>query len=200
MSIRYRSRTVRRETRHTTSLVMPFVQIGDAVLDVGCGEGYVAAALAERGAHVTMTDVFDARRIHDLPFRLYDGRSLPFDGGTFDVVMLNFVLHHVPNDLKTVLLREAARVSCGRVFVLEDTPENALDRVLSDRHGRAFRTKIGSTAPFGFLTRGEWEWLFRGLGFVVRESRALSRFCRAPWQPFARSAFLLEPRVAMAPG
>jgi len=195
MPIQYHSRTVRREARQAVSLVQSYVAPGDTVLDVGCGEGYVGAELAEQGAKVALTDIVDVRRLRDLPFQFFDGRELPFGDRQFDVVMLNFVLHHVPNDLKTTLLGEAARVSRRHVFILEDTPRNAIDRLLSDRHGRSFREKIGSSAAYGFLTRGEWEWLFRGLGFAVREARELGRFCRAPWQPFARSVFLLEPSI-----
>jgi 2-polyprenyl-3-methyl-5-hydroxy-6-metoxy-1,4-benzoquinol methylase len=192
MDINYRSRIVRRESRHSASWVAPLVTPGTTVLDVGCGDGYVAAELAARGASVQLVDIVDMRVTDGQPFHLFDGVTLPFADGTFDIVMLNFVLHHVPDDRKTLLLSEAARVSRDKVAILEDTPENALDRLMNRRHGEHFRAKIGSHAPFGFLTRGEWEWLFRGLGFLVRDTRRLGRFCRAPWQPFARSAFLLQ--------
>lgn len=165
---------------------------GAAVLDVGCGEGYVGAALAQDGAHVSMVDIVDLRRVAGGEFHRFDGDQLPFAARAFDLVMLNFVLHHVPDEGKTRLLREAARVSRDKIFVLEDTPRNAVDRLLSRRHGETFRQRIGSRAPFGFLTRREWEWLFRGLGLLLCESRALGRFSRAVWQPFARSAFVLR--------
>ena len=192
MAVLYGSRIVRREARHAAGLAAPFLPPNAAVLDVGCGEGYVGAELVERGANVVLADIVDFRRCPALPFHLYDGRHLPFAAGTFDMVMLNFVLHHVPNDDKAALLGEAARVSRRWLFILEDTPRNAFDRLMSDRHGRRFRAKIGSSAAFGFLTSGEWEWLFRGLGLVIKSARALGRFCRAPWQPYARSAFVLE--------
>jgi SAM-dependent methyltransferase len=188
----YHSREVRRETQHTLSLVSPHVAAGAAVLDVGCGEGYVGAALAQDGADVSMVDVVDLRRVHGGAFRRFDGDQLPFADLAFDLVMLNFVLHHVPDEGKTRLLREAARVCRDKIFVLEDTPRNAIDRLLNRRHGETFRQRIGSRAPFGFLTRSEWEWLFRGLGLLLCESRALGRFSRALWQPFARSAFVLR--------
>jgi SAM-dependent methyltransferase len=187
----YHSLSVRRDTRHTVGLVSPHVVRGATVLDVGCGEGYVAAELSRSGAALTLVDIVDIRRVRAGEFRRFDGHHLPFRDHTFDLVMLNFVLHHVPDDRKIGLLREAARVSRDKLFILEDTPRNLIDRVLNRRHGERFRTRIGSRAPFGFLTHGEWEWLFRGLGLPVRESRPVGRFSRAPWQPFARWAFLL---------
>lgn len=192
MAWTYHSRGVRRDTQHTVGLVAPHVGSGAAVLDVGCGEGYVAAELARSGAAVSMVDIVDIRRVGGGEFRRFDGDHLPFPDRAFDLVMLNFVLHHVPDDRKTDLLREAARVSRDKIFILEDTPRNLIDRLLNRHHGETFRARIGSKAPFGFLTRREWEWLFRGLGLALCDSRTVSRFSRALWQPFARSAFVLR--------
>jgi ubiquinone/menaquinone biosynthesis C-methylase UbiE len=192
MQISYRSQTVRKETLHTVSLVAPYLEPGAAVLDVGCGEGYVLDELAARGAgEVFGVDIVDLRRNRGIPFRLYDGTALPFVDRCFDLVMLNFVLHHVPDQRKRALLREALRVSRGTVFVVEDTPATSLDRLFSHRHGEAYRKRIRSRAPFGFLTTGEWRWLFRGMG-LEPEIRRLSRFCRSILQPFARTTFLLR--------
>jgi SAM-dependent methyltransferase len=197
MPIRYHSQTVRKETLHTVSLVAPHLDRGMSVLDVGCGEGYVAEELRARGVGEAWgADILDLRRDKSGPFALYNGRQLPFPDERFDVVMLNFVLHHVPDELKIGLVREALRVTRGKLFILEDTPTTAFDRFVSNRHGDAYRRKIDSDAPFGFLTPAEWRWLFRGMGLEA-ESAELSRFCRSVLQPFARTAFVLrKPRPA----
>jgi SAM-dependent methyltransferase len=197
MPIRYHSQTVRKETLHTVSLVAPHLDRGMSVLDVGCGEGYVSEELAARGVRETWgVDILDLRRNKQGGFRLYDGRTLPFADEHFDLVMLNFVLHHVPDELKIGLVREALRVTRGKLFILEDTPTTAFDRFVSQRHGDSYRRKIDSDAPFGFLTPAEWQWLFRGMGLEA-ESAELSRFCRSVLQPFARTAFVLrKPRPA----
>jgi ubiquinone/menaquinone biosynthesis C-methylase UbiE len=195
MDIHYRSQTVRKETLHTVSLALAHLQPGQSVLDVGCGEGYVLEELAQRGMAISGVDIVDLRRNRSYPFRLYDGQTLPFPDRSFDLVMLSFVLHHVPNERKLSLLREVLRVARRSVFIVEDTPATALDWVASERHGHAYRKRIGSTASFGFLTAGEWRWLFRGMGFEP-ELRPLSRFCRSILQPFARTAFLLSKTAA----
>ena len=192
MAITYRSQTVRKETLHTVSLVAPHVAPGASVLDVGCGEGYVVEELLARGAgEVFGVDVVDIRHERSGPFRLINGIDLPFIDRRFDVVVLSFVLHHVPDDRKRALLREALRVCRGTVVIVEDTPTSLLDRLLNRRHGEAYRRRIKSTASYGFLTEGEWRWLFRGMG-LEPEARPLSRFCRSILQPFARTAFLLR--------
>ena len=192
MPIRYHSQTVRKETLHTVSLVAPHVDRGMAVLDVGCGEGYVGEELGGRGVQeVAGVDIVDLRRNKTGTFALYDGRTLPFPDDRFDLVILSFVLHHVPDELKIGLVREALRVTRAKVFILEDTPTTALDRFVSQRHGDSYRRKIDSDAPFGFLTPAEWRWLFRGMG-LEPESYELSRFCRSVLQPFARTAFTLR--------
>ena len=200
MAIKYRSRTVKKETLQTVSLVAPHVTPGSSVLDVGCGEGYVLEELAARGAaEVFGVDVVDIRQEKTRPFRLFDGVELPFIDHRFDVVVLSFVLHHVPDDRKCALLREVMRVCRGTVVIVEDTPVTLFDRIMNRRHGETYRRKINSTAAYGFLTEREWEWLFRGMGFQP-EARPLSRFCRSILQPFARTAFLLRAPARVTAG
>jgi ubiquinone/menaquinone biosynthesis C-methylase UbiE len=197
MPVHYRSGTVKKETMHTVSLLTPHLAKDATVLDVGCGEGYVLDELRARGfANVEGADIVDIRRNKNHPFRLYDGATLPFPDRSFDLVVLSFVLHHVPNDRKLVLLEEALRVSRAKVVVVEDTPSTAFDRVMNRRHGESYRRKIQSTAAFGFLTAGEWRWLFRGMG-LEPEMHPLSRFCRSIIQPFARTAFVLRKARAL---
>ena len=199
MPVRYRSKTIKKETLHTVSLLAPHLESGASVLDIGCGEGYVLDELRARGvANVQGVDIVDIRRNKEYPFRLYDGQTLPFPDRSFDLVVLSFVLHHVPNDRKMVLIEEALRVSRAKVVIVEDTPSSAFDRLMNRRHGEAYRRKIGSAAAFGFLTEGEWRWLFRGMG-LEPEARPLSRFCRSILQPFARTAFILRKSRALVP-
>jgi ubiquinone/menaquinone biosynthesis C-methylase UbiE len=179
------SRAVRRDTRHTLSLVEPALQAGDAVLDVGCGAAYVTSAIAVRHPDTWGVDIVDDRRAELANFARYDGRTLEFPDRRFDVVIFAFVLHHVPNALKPRLVGEARRVCKRALLIVEDTPRTAIDRWFSRRHGETFRNKIGSTAEFGFYTQPEWEQFLDREGLDVVESRA---------QPYARSLFVARPR------
>jgi SAM-dependent methyltransferase len=191
--IDYPSRTVEKETRHTVSLIEPHLEGCRSVLDVGCGAGWVSRELEERfDGEVWAVDIGDYRQTPTPRFALYDGIRLPFPDGRFDLVVFSFVLHHVPDVFKPLLLTEARRVARRRIFVLEDTPATLLDRLVSWRHGRSFRRKINSAESFGFLDTREWIRLFRLLRLPPTHVHPLSRWCRSIAQPFARTAFVLD--------
>jgi ubiquinone/menaquinone biosynthesis C-methylase UbiE len=95
---------------------------GQRVLDVGCGTGVVTRDLARlagpEGAvsgvdpSWVFVDVAETLRvdqgIENVDFAVYDGHTLPFPDGTFDVVTAVTVLCHVPH--RSELLTEMARV------------------------------------------------------------------------------------------
>ena len=83
---------------------------GAEVLEAGCGTGAQTVALARRspGACITAVDVSaaslgDARAriaaagIGNVRFRQADLLAAPFPGGSFDHVLLCFVLEHLPD-------------------------------------------------------------------------------------------------------
>ena len=191
--MQYPSRTVEKETRHTVSLIEPHLEGCQSVLDVGCGSGYVARELEQRFAgEVWTVDIGDFRRAPTTRFSVFDGIKLPFEDRRFDLVVFSFVLHHVPDVFKPLLLAEARRVARRQIFVLEDTPTTWFDRLVSWRHGRSFRRKINSDETFGFLDARGWVRLFRLMGLPPRRVHPPSRWGRSIAQPFARTAFVLD--------
>ncbi|TRD22690.1 bifunctional 2-polyprenyl-6-hydroxyphenol methylase/3-demethylubiquinol 3-O-methyltransferase UbiG [Palleronia caenipelagi] len=110
---------------------------GKKVLDLGCAGGFMAEALAERGANVTGIDpaaeAIAAARAHaeagGLTIR-YDvgvGEDLPYESGHFDAVVCVDVLEHV-QDLDQVL-REVERVlKPGGRFLFDTLDRNPVAR------------------------------------------------------------------------
>jgi SAM-dependent methyltransferase len=103
---------------------------GREVLDVGCGEGWLARRLASAGARAVGLDpspdaLERARRDGpgDASVRYVEGAAedLPFTDASFDVVIFFNSLHHVPAESMDAALAEAARVlrSDGLLFVQE---------------------------------------------------------------------------------
>lgn len=84
-----------------------------SVLEVGCGWGEFAARLSDRlGVAVVAVDLsprmVELSRARGVDARIGDVQALPFEDGTFDCAVANWMLYHVPNvDLG---LSELARV------------------------------------------------------------------------------------------
>ena len=72
---------------------------GEHILDVGCGDGVLTAALRDAGADVvgvdSSPDFIAAARARGLDARLMDGEALEF-GPEFDAVFSNAALHWMP--------------------------------------------------------------------------------------------------------
>jgi SAM-dependent methyltransferase len=107
------------------------------ILDFGAGIGNSLAPMqrAFPGAQISGIDVSAeslevcrkvAREGTDL--RCYDGRTIPFEDSTFDVVFTACVFHHIPATEHVALLGEIRRVLTpdGRFVLYEHNPWNAL--------------------------------------------------------------------------
>jgi SAM-dependent methyltransferase len=187
----YPSRSLRHVTAHTLSLVRPALEPGWSLLDVGCGSGFVAAELAAERP-VLGLDIVDARRAPLADFARWDGLRLPCADGSWDAVLLAFVLHHVPDERKAAVVAEARRVARRRILVLEDTPVTPLDWAAAWMHGHRHRREIGSAASFGFKSRAGWERWFAAQGLKVARSARLPRLARDWYRPWARGWLVLE--------
>ena len=178
-------------TQHTLSFVRPLLQPGFSILDVGCGEGWVLGELAS-DHEVMGLDIVDIRRSPLQKFALYRGTELPCADASFDLVMLNFVLHHLPNEDKPHLLKESIRVAKRSIFIMEDTPRTPIDWLAGLLHGYKYRREIGSKADFGFYRQKTWEGIFEAEGLTVSRSVSIGRFERLWWRPWATSYFVLD--------
>lgn len=90
------------------------VTSGNRVLDIGCGPGNSTRALADAGAIATGVDFSESMVVAakaanpGLSFKLADGEKIPEDDDSFDAVIANYVVHHLPEPDK--VFAEAARV------------------------------------------------------------------------------------------
>jgi len=83
------------------ALGLPVVELlaprpGEAILDLGCGDGTLTQALIDAGADVTAVDASEdmaaAARARGIDSMVADGQALSFDG-RFDAVFSNAALH-----------------------------------------------------------------------------------------------------------
>lgn len=126
----YAHRDEEEAERATRNLLEPLGLSGQHVLDLACGAGRHARALARRGAHVIGVDLSPAllaraRRAEsspDLQFVRADMRRLPFRGAAFDLVLSMFTSfgYFEREDEDRALLREVRRLLVpGGVFIVD---------------------------------------------------------------------------------
>jgi ubiquinone/menaquinone biosynthesis C-methylase UbiE len=108
-------------------------------LDFGAGVGYSVPFFVRHLPATRVTcldvsrkslDVGAARHGSAAEFTHFDGRTIPYADGTFDVALASCVFHHIPHEEHVGLLAEIRRVlvPSGRLFVFEHNPLNPLTR------------------------------------------------------------------------
>lgn len=142
------------------------------VLDIGCGEGHFAGALAHGGAKVVAVDVAEkplrrARARHpDIDVRLMEPEApLPLEDSSFDVVWAGETIEHVADTSQW--LSEVRRVLRSGGVVLLSTPDHEfLSRLRMALSRRAFEAHFDPRADhLRFYTRGVLAGLLRDFGF-----------------------------------
>jgi ubiquinone/menaquinone biosynthesis C-methylase UbiE len=125
------------------------------VLDVACGPGILACALADHARHVTGIDITpamiaeaqarqQAAGLGNLDWHVGDATVLPFEDGRFDRVTTRYSFHHMPDP--AAVLGEMKRVCRpgGRIVVIDATPApqkqqayDAMERLRDPSHASA---------------------------------------------------------------
>jgi len=138
----------------------------ETILDMGAGDGRLARSLmdARPGLQITGVDI-GPRPGACIPVVAYDGARLPFADRTFDLVLLSDVLHHALDP--TVLLREALRVTRGRVLIKDHYWRTRWDRWLLTASDYLGNRVYGVPLPYAFLRLEDWDILFHECGVVA---------------------------------
>jgi SAM-dependent methyltransferase len=90
------------EDANDVLVAMVLEQEPSAVLEVGCGPGLLAQALADAsGVRVTAIDIsermVELARSRGVDAQVADVQTLPFDDASFDAVIAAWMLYHVPD-------------------------------------------------------------------------------------------------------
>ena len=152
--------------------LLGFVSAGDRVLDLGCGDGSFAAALAGAGAQVTMADVAEgalerARVIapEAEAVLLEEDAPLPFADGLFDLAWCGETFEHVAD--VTGMAAEMLRVVRPGGALLVTTPNQPrLAMALEALGGRGLEERLDPRADhLRFFTVRTLRSLLHDAGF-----------------------------------
>lgn len=108
------------------------VQTGHIAADIGCGTGFIAEGLVQRGLKVIAVDGSEAMLsemkqkfagLDLIDYRLGESGSLPIPDETVDYAFANMYLHHVEAPAEAI--KEMARIlKPGGILVLTDLDEH----------------------------------------------------------------------------
>jgi SAM-dependent methyltransferase len=134
--------------------------IGEKILDLGCGSGIFGKKIGEKlKKEIIGIDIVD-KRVYQIPFKIYDGKNIPFSNDYFDVVIVAFVLHHTEDPVS--ILKEAKRVG-KRIIIFEDLPEGIVGKIYCFFHWITWNLFFGKSPNFNFYTSREWKEIFQNL-------------------------------------
>lgn len=152
-----------RRVKALSAALADAIPSGGSVLDLGCGDGQVAARLMGVRPDLTVegADVL-LRPVTHIPVTLYDGLSLPFADRSFDYVTIVDVLHHT--DDPAAVLAEAQRVSRLGVVVKDHLREGLLAgpilRLMDWVGNRGHDVRL----PYNYLDSRQWADVFARAG------------------------------------
>ncbi len=147
-----------------------FLPKNASVLDVGCGDGQLAYRLNQERPDLSLggIDVL-VREKTWVPVRQFDGKTIPFDTASVDVVMFIDVLHHT-ND-PYALLREAVRVTKRNIIIKDHLVNGFLAEQTLQFMDRVGNARYGVALPGNYWYLSQWERAFRALGLTPVEWR-----------------------------
>jgi ArsR family transcriptional regulator len=125
------------------SMILEAVPFSDTIVDMGCGTGDLLAPLKEKSRQVIGVDkspkmLAEAKQRfsndgRNVDLRIGDLEHLPLGDGEADLAVINMVLHHVLDPLKT--FQEAFRVlKKGNNFIIVDLLHHHVER-MRERYG-----------------------------------------------------------------
>ncbi|MEO7797869.1 MAG: methyltransferase domain-containing protein [Opitutaceae bacterium] len=161
-----------RRVRILAAAAAPLLPANARVLDVGCGDGRVAAEIGRHRADVSFVGVEVAPRAGCLiPVTPFDGNHLPFPDGSFDATVIVDVLHHTEDPAP--LLREAARVSRDAVLLKDHLREGCCAQATLRFMDELGNRRHGVPLPNRYLSAKEWARLFADCSLVTVSSDPL---------------------------
>jgi SAM-dependent methyltransferase len=161
-----------------SAILADLVPPGSSLLDVGCGDGRIAANIASLRPDVSVHGIDVLVRDDALiPVSQFDGEVIPFPDSHFDVVMFVDVLHHTIDPM--ILLREAARVSRSIILLKDHNDNGFLSNPILRIMDWVGNKPHGVSLPYNYWKRRDWRVAFEKIG-LRSESHSESLYLYSP--------------------
>jgi ubiquinone/menaquinone biosynthesis C-methylase UbiE len=150
------------------------------VIDIACGTGTLAFAIARRGVHITAIDLDEEmisfaisravrKGITNAWFEIRDASDLSlYNDGEFDVAVTSLAVHQFKEELAIKILTEMKRIS-GKVIIadyncpmpsgLSKSLAYGIERMAKGDHHQNF---------INYISRGGLKWFTATAGLVIR--------------------------------
>lgn len=166
----YRSKVPYYQATMLNSLLDVWCGPHTSLLDIGGGTGVIAQAVQElfpvkRVEAIDMVDRFCPTL--SISVRRFDGRALPYADASFEAAMLNNVIHHVPNEARTALLRDIRRVVVGPLYVKDHEKQGVADHMRLTTLDAIGNIPFGGMVRANYLRRVDWDVLAAGTGYRI---------------------------------
>lgn len=157
---------LRRRVRRLADHISGLIPTGASVLDIGCGDGRLAAEIHARRPDIRVcgVDVL-IRPGAAIPVARFDGVTVPVRDAGVDVALIVDVLHHT--DDAATLLREAARVSRRAVIIKDHIADRRRARLLLRVMDWVGNAPHGVALPYNYLSRRQWRDAFLQAGLQL---------------------------------
>lgn len=156
-------RILKSRAKDLTNMVLPYLNKGDLILDIGPASCTVTEALIQQGLKVFPLDVENFSIVDTVLPTLYDGDRMPFKDDQFDASLILFVLHHTPDPVK--VLAEAKRVS-KKIIILEDIVTSPAHKSLTAALDSLMNLEFYNQ-PHTNKSDDEWRSIFDNLGLKL---------------------------------
>jgi 2-polyprenyl-3-methyl-5-hydroxy-6-metoxy-1,4-benzoquinol methylase len=161
------------------------------ILNFGSGDGLLSNEIFNMGfKNIYNCDIKDLSIDKTIPTIVYDGKTIPFNNNYFDIVIVNFVLHHINTESHYNILKEIKRVSKNLIIISEDNIEKKIDNFLGSLH-ILITNKWNSHHNAYFKTPLEFKTLFKNLDLNIKEIIDIPRNYSLIY-PIKRIIFILE--------
>lgn len=174
------------EARFVADLAAPLVDLlaprpGEEILDLGCGDGALSAAIQERGAKVIGIDasgeMVAAARARGIDARVMPGEAIAFERA-FDAVFSNAALHWM--DLAAVCAGVARALKPNGRFVAEMGGKGNVQSVVAALEQAFRRRRLKPPRPWIFPSPGTIGALLADQGFGIETLELFERPTRLP--------------------